>query len=323
MRRHVLCALVLTAIGCSGAVDGTSTLQQQKLAAANARAQGTAEGDACAQHRWYGDGECDTFCADTDSDCIPGGKAIVCAQFIETSNGVCERPTTDACRFQDPDCSTPPSSPGAGGSSSGTPPGSVACALVSEVPNGSCDRAESDPCRFQDPDCNTGGGGAPTAIDCDISKIVCQTFAAVVCPDGQVPSVVNGCYGPCVTKDMCGAGSGGSTGTGGGPGESGGSTGTAGSPGSSGGSEAGGGPSTMPYDCDARKITCQTLIAVTCPAGQQPTVVNHCYGACVPKEQCAPNDPVVCAQYIETSDGVCNRPADDPCLFQDPDCKKP
>jgi hypothetical protein len=74
---------------------------------------------------------------------------------------------------------------------------------------------------------------------------------------------------------------------------------------------------------------------------------------CVPKEQCEPiicltyieksdgvcsrpandpcrsqdpdctPDPVVCAQYIEASDNVCSRPADDPCLFQDPDCKKP
>lgn len=29
---------------------------------------------------------------------------------------------------------------------------------------------------------------------------------------------------------------------------------------------------------------------------------------------------VVCAQYIEQSDGVCKRDANDPCIFQDPDC---
>jgi len=54
MRRHVLCALVLTAIGCSGAVD-QALQQQQKLAAANAHAQGTQSGDACAKNRWYGE----------------------------------------------------------------------------------------------------------------------------------------------------------------------------------------------------------------------------------------------------------------------------
>jgi hypothetical protein len=28
----------------------------------------------------------------------------------------------------------------------------------------------------------------------------------------------------------------------------------------------------------------------------------------------------VCALFIEQSDGVCSRPADDPCKAQDPDC---
>src|SRR5690349_11276336 len=172
MRRYLLCALILTAIGCSGSVDDTSD-QQQKLAAANARASGTAQGDPCAQHRWYGDGVCDTFCTDTDSDCVPkgDGDAVVCAQFIEQVNGKCERSSTDACRFQDPDCAAPPSSPGAGGGSGSAPPGGVACALVSEAPNGSCDRPESDPCRFQDPDCNKGSV-TPTVADCDTSKII-------------------------------------------------------------------------------------------------------------------------------------------------------
>ena len=104
-------------------------------------------------------------------------------------------------------------------------------------------------------------------------------------------------------------------------------------------------------DCDPRNITCQTLVAVTCPDGQVPSVVNHCYGACVTKDKCAPiactaisevpdgvcsrptsdpcrtqdpdcAEPVVCAEYIEASDGKCSRPANDPCLFQDPDCSK-
>jgi hypothetical protein len=314
MRRHVLCALVLTAIGCSGAVDQASEQQELKLAAANAKSRGTAQGDACAQHRWYGDGVCDTFCADTDSDCVPKGDAIVCAQFIEQGNGKCERPASDACRFQDPDCTAPPNSPGTGGAPGSTPPGGVACALVSEVPNGSCDRADSDPCRFQDPDCNTGT--VTPKADCDASKIVCKTFAAVVCPDGQVPSVVNGCYGPCVTEESCAVppGSGGNTGSGGAPGQSGGSTGTAGTPTGSGGNTGGG---AALYDCDPRNITCQTLVAVTCPDGQVPSVSNHCYGACVAKDKCA---PIACLAYIEVSDGTCSRPANDPCRGQDPDC---
>jgi hypothetical protein len=290
MRRHVLCALILSAIGCSGAVDQAPDQRQLKLAAANAKASGTAQGDPCAQHRWYGDGVCDTFCSDTDLDCVPKGDAVVCAQFIEQSNGKCERSATDACRFQDPDCAAPPSSPGSGGSSGSTPPGGVTCALVSEVSNGSCDRPDSDPCRFQDPDCNSGTV-PPAVADCDASKIICQTFAAVVCPDGQVPSVVNGCYGPCVKKESC-----------------------ASPPAGTGGS-AGGDPT--PYDCDPRNIACQTLVAVTCPDGQVSSVVNHCYGACVTKDRCA---PIVCATYIEVSDGTCSRPANDPCRGQDPDC---
>jgi hypothetical protein len=70
-------------------------------------------------------------------------------------------------------------------------------------------------------------------------------------------------------------------------------------------------------DCDPRNITCQTLVAVTCPDGQVPSVLNHCYGACVSKDKCA---PVACLTYIEASDGTCSRPANDPCRGQDPDC---
>ena len=83
------------------------------------------------------------------------------------------------------------------------------------------------------------------------------------------------------------------------------------------------------YDCDTSKITCQTFAPVICPDGQVPTVVNQCYGECVPKEKCAPVDRgddgggVACAAFIEQPDGKCSRADDDPCRAQDPDCKLP
>jgi len=87
-------------------------------------------------------------------------------------------------------------------------------------------------------------------------------------------------------------------------------------------------PPTPPklHDCDVRKITCQTFAPVVCPDGTVPTVVDSCYGECVPKDQCAPledgpGEGVACAAFIEVSDGVCSRKDDDPCRSQDPDCK--
>jgi hypothetical protein len=83
------------------------------------------------------------------------------------------------------------------------------------------------------------------------------------------------------------------------------------------------------YDCDTSKITCQTFAPVVCPDGQVPTVVDECYGECVPKDKCAAvddggeNDGVVCAAFIEQADGKCSRPDDDPCRSQDPDCTLP
>ena len=85
------------------------------------------------------------------------------------------------------------------------------------------------------------------------------------------------------------------------------------------------------YDCDTSKITCQTFAPVICPDGQVPTVVDQCYGECVPKDKCAPVDNdgtndgsgVVCAAFIEQPDGKCSRAEDDPCRAQDPDCRRP
>jgi hypothetical protein len=313
------CSLLLAVVGCSGATSGSLTDAQQKLAAANARANGTATGDVCAQRGWYGDGVCDTFCTNTDTDCAPKpgtGTPVVCAQFIEVGDGVCGRSANDACRFQDPDCTDPGTGSGGttgsgGATGSGGSTGGTACALISEVSDGKCNRAESDPCRFQDPDCGATSGG----VDCDTRKVTCQTFAAVTCPEGQVPSVMNQCYGPCVDRAACApiacdaslpA-----------------ADGTCPNPATdpcwkndpdcasgSGGSSGGAGQ----VDCNPSQVTDPL---VQCPPDEVPSVVMGHYGACVSKTKCV---PVACAAYIEISDGVCRRTYNDPCRGQDPDC---
>ncbi len=160
MKTQYLCALALLLAACSGKETGSPTTTDDTLAlkkaAAEAASQETVSGpstsyeDPCAAHSWYGDGVCDTFCKQSDSDCIPGGDQTVCAEFIELADGTCSRPESDPCRFQDADCAgeTPPSSGG----------DDVVCAAISEVSDGVCKRPDSDPCRFQDPDCSQGGG---------------------------------------------------------------------------------------------------------------------------------------------------------------------
>jgi len=77
------------------------------------------------------------------------------------------------------------------------------------------------------------------------------------------------------------------------------------------------------YDCDVSQVLCRK--AVQCDEGKVPTVLGSCYGPCVPADQCKPaEDPgaVVCALFIEESDGVCSRSPDDPCKAQDPDCSE-
>jgi len=246
--------LFFITLGCSSATNGApSSSETSKLAAAEAHAKGTSTDDSCASNAWYGDGECDTFCANTDTDCIPKnddtrGEPILCAEFIENSDGVCSRKDSDACRFQDPDCGKQ---------------GTV-CAAISELPDGTCGRKADDPCRSQDPDCNEVGS---SDVDCDLRQIKCQTFAPVMCGDGKVPSVVNGCYGPCVDKTQCAASK----------------------PDGSGGTGNGGGAPSR-NNCDLSQITCKTLLAVTCPDGQVPTVLNECYGPCIDKDECAPRE---------------------------------
>ena len=155
-------SVLVLLVGCSGAVDGSSTsTSSEKLAAADARSRGESSEDACAAHGWYGDDVCDSFCARQDADCVAKpseGEPIVCAQFIESKNGVCGRTATDPCRFQDPDCDAPTAGTG---SDEGT-----VCAAIIELPDDVCRRPASDPCRAQDPDCvppPSGGEGGSTS----------------------------------------------------------------------------------------------------------------------------------------------------------------
>jgi len=170
MKMKYLGAVVLLLAGCSGTQTGSPSATDDTLAlkkaAAEAASRETAGGkdpatpseDPCAKHAWYGDGVCDSFCSQHDTDCVPDGTGdqTVCAAFVEQADGTCSRSENDPCRFQDPDCAseTPPST-GDGG-------GTVACAAISEVSDGVCKRADSDPCRFQDPDCTSGDGNPGT-----------------------------------------------------------------------------------------------------------------------------------------------------------------
>ena len=156
MKTKFLCALVLFAAACSGTqtktggVQTSDTLALKKAAAEAAKTSAHPSSDPCAVHSWYGDGVCDTFCAQADSDCVSDGTGTVCAAFSEVEDGTCSRPESDLCRFQDPDCRVPSTGGGDG----------VACAAYIEQGDGVCKRAVDDPCRGQDPDCGTNGGGS-------------------------------------------------------------------------------------------------------------------------------------------------------------------
>jgi hypothetical protein len=164
MNKNYLAALALALAACGGKQTGGDSGANDTLALKKAAAEAAARevsdgasapqpsGDVCAKYSWYGDGECDSFCANNDSDCVPNGTSTICAEFIEVEDGKCSRAEKDPCLFQDPDCpseTTP--DPGSDGD--------VACALISEVSDGVCKRPEADPCRFQDPDCQPQSGG--------------------------------------------------------------------------------------------------------------------------------------------------------------------
>jgi hypothetical protein len=297
MKSTTFAALFLLVAGCSGSTtDGANTngseLERKRIAAEQA-ASGTSAGDACAENEWYGDGVCDSFCAEADTDCVPGNPGgddpIVCALFVEESDGACRRPGDDPCRFQDPDCEADdPVEP--------DPDEPVACAAISEVADGVCSRPEDDPCRTQDPDCIEPTDPPAGGYDCDLSNVACE-IVEPTCGEGEVPTANGFCYGPCVPKDQCAD-----------PGgvvcaayieESDGVC-----------SRAEGDPCrSQDPDCD---VAC-TLI------------IEESDGVCsrADNDPCRGQDPdcdVACAEYIEEPDGECTRPASDPCKFQDPDC---
>lgn len=97
---------------------------------------GGGDDDVCAVNGWYGDGECDDFCPQTDPDCS-GGSEDVCATYGYYGDGECDT----FCAQPDPDC-------GGGG---GT--GDV-CADYGYYSDGECDTF----CAQPDPDCNSSGG---------------------------------------------------------------------------------------------------------------------------------------------------------------------
>lgn len=275
MRTTAFAALLLLVAGCSGSTadDGSTNSNEleRKREAAEAAADGSSAGDACAENAWYGDGVCDSFCAQADTDCVPpdpGDDPVVCALFLEESDAVCSRPADDPCRYQDPDCSEPPA---------GTDPDDpVACAAISEIPDGVCSRPETDPCRSQDPDCvDSGGGTPPGGYNCDLSNVSCE-IVEPTCADGEVPTASGYCYGPCVPKDQCAP----------------------------------------------QGVACAAYIEESDGVCSRPET-DPCRSQdpdCVGGGSDPGDDDVACAEYIEESDGECSRPASDPCKFQDPDC---
>jgi hypothetical protein len=326
MMNRTFAALLVLVAGCSGATtdgqDTSSNELERKRIAAEQNSAGTSTGDACAENQWYGDGVCDSFCDKADTDCIPddpnnGGDSdpVVCALFLEGSDGVCTRPGDDPCRFQDPDCESGEPVP--------DPDEPVACAAIIELSNGVCTRPENDPCRSQDPDCIPGdppNGG----YQCT-SEVICDSLPPT-CADGEVPSIQGGCWGVCVPKDECAdpppvacdsyleASDGVCS------------------------REEGDECRFQDPDCD---VACLAYIEEsdgvcsrepTDPCrGQDPdcetcvVVDEESDGVCSrqPDDLCRYLDPdcdVACAEYIEEPDGECSRPPTDPCKSQDPDC---
>lgn len=182
------------------------------------------------------------------------------------------------------------------------PDAPVACTLISEVADGVCRRPDSDPCRFQDPDCSAEAEG----YDCDVSQVSCRK--TVQCDEGKVPTVLGSCYGPCVPAAQC-------------------------APTEDPGAvvcalfieESDGVCSRSPDDpCKAQDPDCSTDEPVACLL-----FIEESDGVCsrAPDDPCKGQDPdctaagpTVCAAFIEAPDGVCSRPANDPCKGQDPEC---
>lgn len=254
--------------------------------------------DVCADNAWYGDGECDHWCPMADNDC---DENVVCAAYIEESDGLCRRAAQDPCRGQDPDCDVScvePNFPGPDGvcAFDRTDPcvaqrdpdcnDGVTCARYIEMSDNVCSRPESDKCRFQDPDCN------------DIGPIECPAIAQF--PDGVCSPDPND---PCValSDPDCG------------------------------GCNSAGAEDQAPIAPPISDGICNDDNDPCTPADPD---CDDCGGfdgirAAPPSDgvcemlRCGAIDPdceIACAEYIEVPDGVCDREPGDPCLFQDPDC---
>jgi len=51
--------------------------------------------------------------------------------------------------------------------------------------------------------------------------------------------------------------------------------------------------STSAVSCDRRDLQCR-VADPACPAGQVPEIINNCFGACVPIDQCVCSGPADC-----------------------------
>ncbi len=200
----MMCVLAGLAAGCasdSGGRDenaGPSDTAQAKLEAKTnlGRASATSSADAgapsradpCALNKWYGDGECDSWCPTFDrGDCsVTPGEPMACAEFWSPKDGKCD--WTDPCGpVQDEDC------------------GGVVCTAIWKLPDGECD--PTDPCsKFQDADCQSDAGPSCTKIwkpadgKCDLSD-PCATLQDEDCQGGG-SSGDAGC-GPTPTPIAC------------------------------------------------------------------------------------------------------------------------
>jgi hypothetical protein len=258
-------------------------------------------------------------------------EPVFCALFVEESDGVCSRFPLDPCISQDPDCiqgggasceaagqTFPDGSAVPSGDSCNTcgcNDGSIACteigcepvvcALFVEESDGVCSRFPLDPCISQDPDCNQGGAS------CEVAG---QTFAnGEAVPSGD-------------TCNTCGCNDGGVVCT-----------------------DAACEPVVCALFLEESDGVCSRFPLDPCKS-QDPDCVDPDAGSCVAGGQTFPNgsevpsgdscnscgctdgsvsctlalcEPVFCALFVEESDGVCSRFPLDPCISQDPDCLEP
>ncbi len=187
---------------------------------------------------------------------------VACAP-VAPKDGICKESAPSACcGWTDADC---PSSP-------------IMCELCApQTADGVCSHTMDVCCPDADPDCSP-------LYNCNLSKIACQTFAAVKCLPGTVPTEANLCYGPCVPRNQCL-------------------------------------PGTAPLDCSL--VDCAPSAGPS-PADGFCADPNPSLDCCGFSDQDCANvvkcRNVACTAISEISDGVCQRAFDDCCRTQDPDC---